>query len=135
MAKGALVKKADVETQLKEAVTKARGEWDTERKTIAARVTSLASLSLPTPEESMISGTEDEFKARCDKAKDRAAKVSGYKVAPERLMTLCWKVDDATFDTTIELLKENAATQKASPAPVGGSKPNASATKPTLFGI
>ncbi len=117
VGKGDLIKKADHTLAIEEAVKQARKTFELEAKTISDRRTSLSSLSLPAPQDAVLSGDDAAFKAKTEAAKARAEQLKGFKISPERLTTLCWAVDDSSFKDTVEMLKENASTEKPKPNP------------------
>lgn len=115
---GDLVKKADAETRVTNAVNQARSDFQQEQRIVSERRLALNSLSLPVPADDKLTGKDEDFNARRDTAKARIDKLKEFKIAPERLVTLAWNTDQAAFEQTLELLKDAAGAAKT-------GKPNA----------
>lgn len=112
---GEAVKKADVATKISDAVSAARVAVLAEVKVVADRRTQLASLKI-NPADSELTGSDEDFKARSEKAKARIEKVSGFGLPEDRITQLAWGVPDAQFDDTVSLLAAARAAAIAPPA-------------------
>jgi hypothetical protein len=108
---------ATVAEAVKTAVAAERKTWEVEIKQVSDRRSALTTAGLPVPKDERLKGDDATFAAAQTKAKERIDKVNGLKVtvAPERLLTLAWDIDDPGFENALGLLKD-ATTQKSGKA-------------------
>ena len=134
VAKGTFVKKADHDKAIADATVAARSAFQVEIKTSSDRRTAITSLnSIPVPPDEFLAGPDADYTTRFTRAKTRAEELKPFKISGERLLTLCWKCDDAQYSESVALAKELAATAP-SQKPNGFVQPNGAApvTKTTI---
>lgn len=98
IAAGEVVTKADYDKGVAEATKAGREVALTETKRLNDRRTALASANLPVPAETKLSAEDKEFVAAETEAKRRHAIIAPFKLPTDRVTTLCWDIDAATFD-------------------------------------
>lgn len=137
VAAGDLVTKVDHETKLNGAVTAARQTFAAETAKVSQRRTALASANLPVPSDDVLVGDDAAYTAKETEAKARLEKLKPFKLAAQRLTTLAWNTDKATFDSIFDTLTESRSAQPGANAFVQGREtPGATipaATDPSLL--
>ncbi len=121
LASGDIIKKADFEQKLADAVAAAKSGVQAEMKRIGDRRTQLASAKILVPSDDLLAGEDKDFTDRKTRAEGRLAKLAAFTALPEdRRIQLAWAADDAKFAESLELM--TAALGTATPPPAG--KPN-----------
>lgn len=107
---GDFVTKADHDKAVSDAIasatTSARAAALAESQVIGVRKQQLATASIPVPADEALAGEDKDFTARKDAAAKRAEELKPFKLAPERVLALCWNTDEAKYNDSLELMKK-----------------------------
>lgn len=106
---GTIFTKEAVDAAVKSGVTLAHDEWAKETKMISDRKVALSSESIPVPADATMAAKEDVFATARLTAKVRAEVLKPFNLPADKLVTLCWDADEATYNLVADAYKQAAA--------------------------
>lgn len=125
---GKLFTKANYDQMVNDAKTAAetaiRKNIEDEGKLAKTRTEILTKAGLPVPDHKhLVVGDEAAFVTRQAEVTTRVNELKPFGLKPERILSLAWDTDKASYDTTLTLLKDVCPPKAGAARPAGGGSP------------